>query len=455
MTLSEMRQLLAAHDIQLTRSLGQCFLHDGNQLRRIVAQADLGPTDRVLEIGPGLGPLTDLLATAASRVVAIEKDARLVALLAERSTGRPNLEIVHDDALDRLRANPAAWDDWKLVANLPYSVASPILVELALAAQVPERCVVTVQLEVAQRLVAPPGGKDYGVLSLLVQQRYEPAGWFRIPATCFFPAPEVDSACITLKRRPTQWLNDAERMVFARIVRRAFSERRKMMFKLLKHDWPEPTLRAALDSEQIPLDTRAERVAIDRFVALARRLHAAAPEEIFDVVDDLDVPIGRAPRSEVHRRGLKHRAVHVLVFNSRGEVFLQKRSKLKDCFPGTWDSSASGHLAPDEPYDTCAVREVQEELGWTPAQTPERLFRLEACAETGQEFLWVYWTPGEGPFRLHPEEIETGGWFTPATVSSWIATRPRDFAGAMPLIWRRLLQTGSLDRLPTLPPPSA
>src|SRR4051812_43778026 len=113
-------------------------------------------------------------------------------------------------------------------------------------------------------------------------------------------------------------------------------------------------------------------------------------EEIFDIVDEHDVVIGQRPRGEVHRTGLRHRAVHVLVFNSRGEVFLQKRSMLKDCFPGAWDSSASGHLQPGETYDDCAMREVEEELGFRLPTVPERLFKVAACAQTGQEFVWAY-----------------------------------------------------------------
>src|SRR2546425_211192 len=105
------------------------------------------------------------------------------------------------------------------------------------------------------------------------------------------------------------------------------------------------------------------------------------PEEMFDVVNERDEVVGRQSRSEVHRLGLKHRAVHVLVFNSRGQVFLQKRSLKKDCFPGVWDSSASGHLNCGEDYDACAVRELREEIGLqVPAQ---RLFKMDACAETG------------------------------------------------------------------------
>jgi isopentenyl-diphosphate delta-isomerase type 1 len=160
-------------------------------------------------------------------------------------------------------------------------------------------------------------------------------------------------------------------------------------------------------------------------------------EEIFDVVNEHDEVIGQAPRSEVHRRKLNHRAVHVLVFNARGELFLQKRSLKKDCFPGAWDSSASGHLDRGEGYDACAVREVREELGVQLAEVPERLFKVEACAETGQEFVWVYQCRHEGPFTLHPEEIEGGGWFTPEAVSRWMREKPSEIASGLVLIWRR------------------
>lgn len=160
-------------------------------------------------------------------------------------------------------------------------------------------------------------------------------------------------------------------------------------------------------------------------------------EEIFDVVNERDEVIGCAPRSEVHRRKLNHRAVHVLVFNAKGELFLQKRSMTKDTFPGAWDSSASGHLDCGEDYDACALREVREELGVTLSEPPRRVFRIEACLETGQEFVWIYETRHEGPFNLHPEEIERGEWFTPQKVSQWIQERPEDFASAFLLIWKQ------------------
>ncbi len=173
-----------------------------------------------------------------------------------------------------------------------------------------------------------------------------------------------------------------------------------------------------------------------------RRLRGVS-EEIFDVVNERDEVVGQAPRSEVHRRGWHYRAVHVLVFNGRGEVFLQKRSMKKDCYPGGWDSSAAGHRDRGEDYDACAVREMREELGAAPAGPLRRMFALETCAERGFEFCWVYRCEHEGPFTLHPEEIESGGWFAPAEVSRRMDGRPEEFASAPRLIWRRWRERGA------------
>ena len=161
-------------------------------------------------------------------------------------------------------------------------------------------------------------------------------------------------------------------------------------------------------------------------------------EEIFDVVNDRDEVIGQRSRNEVHRLGLMHRAVHVLVFNSAGLVFLQKRSLSKDRQPGLWDSSASGHVDTGEDYDACAVRELGEEIGLQLNVAPQRLFKLAACHDTDQEHVWVYRCSAEGPFRLHPDEIERGDWFAPEDVTRWMAERPQDFASALLVIWERV-----------------
>jgi 16S rRNA (adenine1518-N6/adenine1519-N6)-dimethyltransferase len=297
MKLSEMRELLARRDIQLTKSLGQNSLHDANQLERIAAAAELTSTDKVLEIGPGLGPLTELLLKKAGEVLAIEMDGRLVDFLQERfavdSEGRvprapnqnksgqnqglvelvpPKFELLHDDALKFLQREPRDWREWKLVANLPYSVASPILVELAAGRRAPKMIVVTLQLEVAMRLMAQTDDDNYGVLTLLVQLDFSPRGWFKIPPGCFFPSPDVDSACVCLMRREPPLLAEDQRDAFRKIVKKSFSQRRKMMLKLLKQDWPKEKLDAAFAELQISPMERAEKLSLEQFVALTEKL---------------------------------------------------------------------------------------------------------------------------------------------------------------------------------------
>jgi isopentenyl-diphosphate delta-isomerase type 1 len=157
-------------------------------------------------------------------------------------------------------------------------------------------------------------------------------------------------------------------------------------------------------------------------------------EEWFDVVNERDEVVGRATRREVHARGLLHRAVHVLVFDGAGRIFLQKRSMLKDMSPGLWDSSCSGHLDSGEDYDVAAIRELGEEIGVHGAN-PTRWFRIEACAETAQEYCWVYRLRHDGPFVLHPEEIERGEWLAPEELARKMAAHPEDYCSAFTLIW--------------------
>lgn len=276
MKLNEMKEVLFREGIRLTKSLGQNFLHDQNQLRRIVAAAELSADDFVLEVGPGLGPLTEVIRESGATVQAVELDGRLAAILRRQWPETEKFQLIEADALALAREGsriPSALPPgWKLVSNLPYSVASPLLVELALAENRPERMVTTLQLEVADRIMARTDERNYGVLTLLLQLSYEPVSSFRIPAACFFPEPEIDSACIVLKRRPTPLLPAGSEKIFRRVVKTAFSQRRKMMVKLLKQEWPAPLLLGALEKLGIAPQARAEDVSLEQFVALTRAL---------------------------------------------------------------------------------------------------------------------------------------------------------------------------------------
>ena len=279
MNLSEIRNLLREEDIMLTKSLGQTFMHDQNQLRKIVGLAKLTAADHVIEIGPGLGSLTGLLLQTAGHVTAIETDRRLVKLLDERFGERGNFTLQHADAMKIVRKTEFDWSGHKLVANLPYSIASPLLIDLAASAGRPRGMIVTLQLEVVQRLLAQSATKEYGVLTLLIGLHYATGESFVIPRGSFYPEPNVDSGCIELLRRETPLLLPELCPVFKKIVKRVFAERRKKMMKLLKRDWPEAAVVEAFDALGLDEKIRAERVTLEQFAELTQRLSRAEIDE--------------------------------------------------------------------------------------------------------------------------------------------------------------------------------
>jgi isopentenyldiphosphate isomerase len=176
----------------------------------------------------------------------------------------------------------------------------------------------------------------------------------------------------------------------------------------------------------------------------------AEPGEIFDVVDERDRVIRRALRAEVHADKLRHRAVHVLLFNGRGEVFVQKRAASKDTFPRCYDSSASGHLNSGEDYDTCARREIQEELGLV--VPPERLrkhFRIEAGEDTGWEFVWVYSVITDERPAINLEELESGEFGTLDQTKSTLAAHPERFARSFVRVFTEFDGRGLCPSIPT------
>ncbi len=167
-------------------------------------------------------------------------------------------------------------------------------------------------------------------------------------------------------------------------------------------------------------------------------------EEYFDLVDENDHVIGQETRSKIHAQNLFHRAVHILIFNSQGEILLQKRSPLKDLHPLLWVTSCSGHVDAGESYETACTREIHEELGLDPCPPLHPLFKLSPCAETGWEFLWLYQGTHNGPFHFQQEEITEVKFFSISEIENWIQSNPQELTPSFRLIWKKYLDYTSL-----------
>jgi len=165
------------------------------------------------------------------------------------------------------------------------------------------------------------------------------------------------------------------------------------------------------------------------------------PDDIFDVVDEQDQVIGSAPRSEVHGKGLRHRAIRGFVFNQKGEILLQLRSANKDKHPRTWDTSCAGHVDSGETYQNAAVREMGEELGLSPCPPLEEMGKCAACEQTGQEFVTVYRTRCEGPFLFCEEEIDDVRWISVPAMEREFQQVPDTYAPALPYLWKQFRDT--------------
>jgi len=260
-----------------------------------------------------------------------------------------------------------------------------------------------------------------------------------VRATVFRPQPAVDSALVRITPRDPFELPVCNSELFENLVRRGFSQRRKQLGKLLRAGHPEwDEVAGAIGFNP---KARAEELSLRQWIALVNHIAPISPpdedaarEERFPVVDETDRVLRSASRAEVHGNNLRHRAVHILIFNAAGEVYLQRRSRFKDRHPLLWDSSAAGHVSAGERYDGAARREVKEELG---IDVPlEKVTKLPASQHTDQEFIWLYRGRYDGDFKLNRTEIECGGFFPPAIVSGWVAARGEDFAPAFAECWK-------------------
>ena len=438
MKLSEISALLREIGVSPVRSLGQNFLHDQNLARWIVDQLNLTADDFVIEVGPGLGALTEFALATGARVLAIEKDKRLVDFLRDKFANR-NFEIIHGDALQFDLRSLYAQSRVKFLGNLPYYISSQLLVRYLEYPSAISLWLLMLQKELARRLGAAPRSKDYGALTLQIQLHYRVEYLRTVSANVFLPKPDVDSALLLITPRGKDELPACDSFAFERLVKRGFSQRRKQLGKLIREDasnWD-----AIAGELHLNPQARAEELSLQQWIALTNRIApiieakaAGTPEEQFQVVDTTDTPTGAAPRTLVHANNLLHRAVHLLIFNPSGEVFLQFRSPTKDRHPLKWDSSAAGHVDAGEDYDETAKRELREELG---IETPlQKVAKLPASDRTGQEFIWLYQGAYNGELQLNRAEIETGRFFPPAIVDQWTERRPQDFATGFLECWK-------------------
>lgn len=426
MTRTEIQHALERLGRRPLRSLGQNFLHDRNMARWIVARLGIVPGDHVVEIGPGLGALTELLVRENIHLTLVEKDEHMVRWLRERFVS-PRVELFHIDALDFDLRSLYGRGSLKVIGNLPYYASTPLITKYTSALSPASILVLTLQWEVAERLVAAPRTKEFGAMTVCTSRRWNVRLARKLPPSLFYPKPQVSSAVVVFERRAPRDIVPCDDALFEMLVRRGFAERRKQLHNMLsgnKADWSR--LCAALGVKET---VRAEELSLaqwERFCQLLAPAKAQDGGEMFCVVDEQDCVTGAEPREHVHVNNLRHRAIHVLIFNQRGEVFLQRRSIWKDKNPGRWDSSTSGHVDAGELYEEAARRELREEIG---IECPlEKLGKLPCSEATGWEFIEIFRGRHEGPFRLAPMEIETGAFFPVEQVRQWLRETPEDFS---------------------------
>ena len=454
MSKAELRARLDQIGVRPSKMLGQNFLLDPNLARAIVSELEPEPGDHLVEVGPGMGALTThVIASPARRITLIERDHRLVAELRERhadeiASGR--LEIIQGDGARVDLLSLHGHGPVKMVGNLPYSASTAIIAHFTVAISPAFRLVLMVQREVAERLAARPDHKDYAALTVLLGRRWSVRKLRIVPPDVFWPRPAVESAVIEVSRRPVTGLPNCDPERFTELVRQGFSARRKQLRSLL--DLPKGTWEEWSSGKGYPVTARAEDLSVDDWAELA--LHTGDSEhpevdpagEIFDIVDDRDQVIGSMDRDAVHVNNLRHRAVHIWLFNRRGELFLQKRSPWKQNHPGLWCSSTAGHVDFGESYETAAHRELGEEIGVDSRLV--RFWKIEATDETGQEFLEIFVGASEGPFRFAPGEVETGAYFPVDQIKRWLELSPEDFTPVFRMIARKFLnETKSLIKM--------
>ncbi|MEQ2877895.1 16S rRNA (adenine(1518)-N(6)/adenine(1519)-N(6))-dimethyltransferase RsmA [Enterococcus asini] len=283
-TPSRTKEILKKHGFTFKKSLGQNFLTEPNILRKIVETAGIDENTNVIEVGPGIGALTEQLARNAAQVLAFEIDDRLLPVLQDTLAPYPNVTVVHQDVLeaDLVKTTGEVFNKdlpIKVVANLPYYITTPIMMHFLESDLPVAEMVVMMQREVADRISAAPGTKAYGSLTIAVQYYMEAKLAFIVPKTVFVPQPNVDSAILKLTRRPTPAVAVTDEQAFFRLTKAAFQLRRKTLWNNLLHaygkdDATKAWLTKSLEEADIDPKRRGETLSLAEFAALSNALEA-------------------------------------------------------------------------------------------------------------------------------------------------------------------------------------
>ncbi len=269
--------LIKAHDFSFKKRFGQNFLIDSHVLDKIIRGAEIGKEDAVLEIGPGIGTLTQALCEAAGEVTAVEIDRDLIPILEKTLAAYDNVRIINEDIL-KLDLSAISEKPLKVVANLPYYITTPIIMGLFESGAPLLSITVMVQKEVADRMQATPGGKDYGALSLAVQYYAEAEIIANVPPNCFIPRPGVGSAVIRLTKHTAPPVQPKDEKFMFRLIRAAFAQRRKTLVNTLRNDsslsYSREQLETVLAAMGLPAAVRGERLSLAEFAELSDRLMA-------------------------------------------------------------------------------------------------------------------------------------------------------------------------------------
>lgn len=267
--------LIKAHDFSFKKRFGQNFLIDPHVLDKIIRGAEIGKEDAVLEIGPGIGTLTQALCEAAGEVTAVEIDRDLIPILEKTLAAYDNVRIINEDIL-KLDLSAISEKPLKVVANLPYYITTPIIMGLFESGAPLLSITVMVQKEVADRMQAAPGGKDYGALSLAVQYYAEAEIIANVPPNCFIPRPGVGSAVIRLTKHTAPPVQPKDEKFMFRLIRAAFAQRRKTLVNTLRNDsslsYSREQLETVLAAMGLPAAVRGERLSLAEFAELSDRL---------------------------------------------------------------------------------------------------------------------------------------------------------------------------------------